>query len=298
MGVTPGSNKGGVMTQTAEKKVPYQDQFITVGNLKTRYVCAGEQGKDIVFIHGFGTSLEIWQKNIGELSKKYRVWAFDIPGFGYSDLNAFPNYVSSITGFLKGFLESLKIEKATIAGLSLGGAISMNFAIEHPQLVEGLILVDAGGLGTDLPLSMRIASLPFLGELLTRPSRKMVYEFLKPLVYDPAVLDEAWIDFYYKIYSRQGFHASFMRALRAICNLSGPRREILEQIRSRISEIQAPTLIIWGRHDASFPLEHAYYARDKIANSRLHIVEQCGHMPNFEKQDEFNQTVLEFLSTY
>jgi 4,5:9,10-diseco-3-hydroxy-5,9,17-trioxoandrosta-1(10),2-diene-4-oate hydrolase len=143
---------------------------------------------------------------------------------------------------------------------------------------------------------MRVASLPFLGELLTRPSRKMVYEFLKPLVYDPSVLDETWIDFYYKIYSRPGFHASFMRALRAVCNLSGPRKELLQQIRSRIGEIKAPTLIIWGRQDASFPLEHAYYARDRIAGSKLQIVEQCGHMPNFEKPDEFNQAVIGFLS--
>ncbi|HPI93328.1 MAG TPA: alpha/beta fold hydrolase [Deltaproteobacteria bacterium] len=284
------------MTQEKGKKMSYRDQYITVGALKTRYVCAGEQGKDLVFIHGFGTSLEIWEKNIGELSKRHRVWAFDIPGFGYSDLNGFPDYLPTMTQFLKGFLDTLKIEKATLAGLSLGGAISMKFAIDYPRSVENLILVDSGGLGTDLPLSMRIASLPYLGELLTRPSKKMVRAFLTPLVYDPALLDEAWLDFYAEIYARPGFHASFMRALRAICNLSGPRIELLNQIRSRINEITAPTLILWGRQDASFPPDHAYFARDRIANSRIHLFEECGHMPNFEKPDEFNRVILEFLS--
>lgn len=158
------------MTQAKGGVMPYKEQFITVGDMKTRYVCAGGQGKDIVFIHGFGTSLEIWHKNIEVLSKKYRVWALDIPGFGYSDLKKFPDYFPSITRFLKVFLKELKIEKAILAGLSLGGAISMSFAVENPQLVEGLILVDSGGLGTDLPLTMRVVSLPFLGELLTRPA--------------------------------------------------------------------------------------------------------------------------------
>jgi 4,5:9,10-diseco-3-hydroxy-5,9,17-trioxoandrosta-1(10),2-diene-4-oate hydrolase len=274
----------------------YKDQYIKVGDISTRYWSVGEKGKTIILIHGFGTSVEIWQHNISVLSKDYKVVAFDIPGFGRSDKIQHPDFFTFIPRFVSDFMDALNIGKASLMGISLGGAISLKFAVQYPNKIDKLILVDSGGLGTDLPFSMCVVSLPIVGELLTRPSRKMTYEFLKPLVFDPKILNEEIIDFYYELSSLPGAQKSLLCILRSFCNIFGPYKDMIHQIKSSLYQISAPTLIIWGKYDASFPLSHAYYAKEKIPNSKLHIIDQSGHLPNFEKPEEFNQIVLNFLN--
>lgn len=276
--------------------IPGKDNYIKIGEVNTRYRTAGDKGSTVILIHGFGTSVEIWQYNIDELAKHHRVYAFDIPGFGRSDKIRRPDFFTFIAPFVSGFMDALDIEKATLMGISLGGAISLKFAVQFPEKLEKLILVDSGGLGTDLPFSMGLVSLPFLGELLTRPNRKATYQFLKPLVYDPKVLDDEVVDFYYGLSKLPGAQQSLLVILRSFCNIFGPFKDLINDVKSSLKHIGAPTLIVWGRHDASFPLSHAYYAKENIRDSQLHIMERCGHLPNFENPEEFNRTILKFLS--
>jgi 4,5:9,10-diseco-3-hydroxy-5,9,17-trioxoandrosta-1(10),2-diene-4-oate hydrolase len=87
-----------------------------------------------------------------------------------------------------------------------------------------------------------------------------------------------------------------LKVIRSGCNIFGIKKDVLNETLMNLHRITSPTLIIWGRQDAIIPLIQAYYAKEKIPNSKLHVIEQCGHMPNFEKPDEFNQVVLDFLS--
>jgi pimeloyl-ACP methyl ester carboxylesterase len=87
-----------------------------------------------------------------------------------------------------------------------------------------------------------------------------------------------------------------LKVLRSGCTFFGLKKNVLNETMMNLHRIASPTLIIWGRQDAIIPSKQAYYAKEKIPDSKLHIVEQCGHMPNFEKPDEFHHVVLDFLS--
>jgi 4,5:9,10-diseco-3-hydroxy-5,9,17-trioxoandrosta-1(10),2-diene-4-oate hydrolase len=198
--------------------------------------------------------------------------------------------------FIDNALTALNLDKVTLIGLSMGGGLSILYTLSFPQKVDNLVLADSAGLGKEIIFSMRLMSLPFLGELITKPSRKMTYLFFKPAVLNPNQLKGQFTDIYYELFSLPGAQMSMLKVLRSMCTIFGVKKDVLKETMVNLHRITSPTLIIWGRQDAIIPLKQAYYAKEKISNSKLHIVEQCGHMPNFEKPDEFNQIVLDFLS--
>jgi 4,5:9,10-diseco-3-hydroxy-5,9,17-trioxoandrosta-1(10),2-diene-4-oate hydrolase len=142
---------------------------------------------------------------------------------------------------------------------------------------------------------MRLATIPVMGELMLSPSRAGMAFVLKQLVYDPVVISPDLIDLYYELNFSQGAAKTVLAVLRACATIRGGRADVLDPIRNNLDNIKIPTLIIWGRDDRLFPVGHACFAREKIPDSHLHIFERCGHMPNFERPEEFNSLVLNFL---
>jgi 4,5:9,10-diseco-3-hydroxy-5,9,17-trioxoandrosta-1(10),2-diene-4-oate hydrolase len=272
------------------------DKYIKIGEINTRYWCLGDRGSTLILIHGFGASVEIWQHNIWALSQQHRVYALDLVGFGRTDKPPGPYDPPVFIRFMDDFMNALDIRSASLVGLSLGGGIALKYAVDFPNKVEKLVLVDSAGLGPKVILSLRLMSLPFVGELMTRPSRKQAYLFFKPAVYDSAPLKGAFSDLYFELFSMPGAQSALLRVLRSMCNIFGAKKESLKLIGPELDKVTAQTLIVWGRQDAVIPIDYAYLAKSKLPNSQLRIFEQCGHMPNFEKPDEFNESVLEFLS--
>jgi pimeloyl-ACP methyl ester carboxylesterase len=271
------------------------DQYINVKGVKTRYWTAGDKGPVLLLIHGFGASVEIWQHNIESLAKFYRVYAIDLVGFGRTDKHEGPYTPPFMVQFIDNALTALNLDKVTLIGLSMGGGLSILYTLSFPQKVDNLVLVDSAGLGKEIIFSMRLMSLPFLGELMTKPSRKTTYLFFKPAVLNSQILKGAFTDLYYELFSLPGAQMAMLKVLRSMCIIFGVKKDVLKETMVNLHRITSPTLIIWGRQDAIIPLKQAYYAKEKISNSKLHIVEQCGHMPNFEEPEEFNQLVLDFL---
>lgn len=272
------------------------DQYIDVKGIKTRYWTAGDKGPVLILIHGFGASVEIWQHNIEPLSKFYRVYAIDLVGFGRTDKYEGTYAPPFMVQFINDAMTALNLEKVTLIGLSMGGGLSILYALSFPHKVDKLVLVDSAGLGKEIIFSMRLMSLPFLGELVTKPSRKMAYLFFKPAVLNPSQLKGQFTDIYYELFSLPGAQMAMLKVLRSGCTIFGLKKHVLNETLLNLHKIISPTLILWGRQDAIIPSKQAYYAKKKMPDSKLHIVEQCGHMPNFEKPDEFNQVVLDFLS--
>ena len=272
------------------------EEYINVNGIRTRYWTAGDKGPALLLIHGFGASVEIWQHNIEPLAKFYKVYAIDLVGFGRTEKHEGPYTPSFMVDFINDALTVLNLEKVTLIGLSMGGGLSILYTLRFPHKVDKLVLVDSAGLGKEVIFSMRLMSLPFLGEFVTKPSRKMAYLFFKPAVLNPNQLKGQFTDIYYELFSLPGAQTAMLKVIRSGCNIFGIKKDVLNETLMNLHRITSPTLIIWGRQDAILPLKQAYYAKEKISNSKLHIIEQCGHMPNFEKPDEFNQVVLDFLS--
>ena len=123
-----------------------EHRFVTVDGIRTHYVAAGE-GEPLLLLHGLGASLMAWALNIEPLSQKFSVYAIDIPGHGDSEKPDIDYQLPTAVDFVREFMNVLGIERASIAGSSMGGMIALRTAVEFPELVDRLVLVDAAGLG-------------------------------------------------------------------------------------------------------------------------------------------------------
>jgi len=272
------------------------NKYLKVGNIRARYLAAGESGPPLVLVHGLGASAEIWKDNIGALGEAYRVYAPDLVGFGHTDKPDISYSPFDFLAFLQDFVNALGFERVCMAGLSLGGGITLLYAIENPGRIDKLVLVDSAGLGKDMPIPMRLGSISFLSRWL-KVSRPVLEGMMKRLVYDPDVISTGLVDLYYKLLSQPDAMRTISRVLSSVASLAGAREDVLKLIRDRLNAIQAPTLIVWGKEDRLLPLEHGIYGKSQIPGSKLFVFEQCGHIPNLEKPREFNEIVLKFLSS-
>jgi pimeloyl-ACP methyl ester carboxylesterase len=273
-----------------------EDFYIKVGNLKTRYWALGNIGAPVILIHGLGASADIWMHNVEALAKQHRVYALDLAGFGRSDKPG-PSFSSlDYTPFLDDFINALNMDRVSLVGQSLGGGIALHYAMQFPEKVDKLVLVDNAGLGKEVIWTLRLMSFPLVGELFSYPSRRGVEIFFKLAVRNRALVTKDLVDLYYDIFSQPGSQQWFLRILRQIVNLRGAREEILGPIMNNLQKITQPALIIWGEKDRVLPLKHAFFAKERLRDAKLEIMEGCGHIPFFERSEEFNRVVLSFLS--
>ena len=272
-----------------------QDKYVKVGNINTRYWQAGDKGSAVVLVHGLGGFIENWERNIDELARRHRVYVVDLPGFGRSD-KPLVRDLMVLVPFLAGFLDALGIKKATLVGNSLGGGLVLYFALEHPDRVEKLVLVDNAGMGRDVIADFKLCSLPFIGELLIRPSVKSTAALWRKIVYDPSSLKPETLELSYRLASGPGAKKALLSTLRAGINLFGQKDELTRQLLSRFKDLKSPVLVVWGNDDRIIPVAHARIALENIPGARLELFDNCGHMPMFECPDKFNRLVLDFLA--
>ena len=273
-----------------------EDRYIQIGNLKTRYWALGDKGPAVILIHGLAVSADIWIHNAQPLAQQHRVYVPDLMGFGRSDTPEPSFSPLDYTRFLDDFMKALNIDRASLVGQSLGGGIALQYTLQFPQKVSSLVLVDSAGLGKEVIWTLRLMSLPLVGELFSYPSHRGVEFVFKLAVRNRALITKDFVELYYDLFSRPGFRDFFLRVLRFIVNARGAREEILAPIMNDLPKIKQRVLIIWGDKDRVLPLKHGYFAKEKLPNARLIIMEGCGHIPFFERADEFNKLVLEFLS--
>jgi len=275
---------------------PPDDQYVDVGDVTTRYWALGEGGPPAILVHGLGGYLENWEDNIAALAQERRVYALDLVGCGRSDKPRVDYSIPYLTAFVHHFMTVQGIDKAALIGESMGGAIALLFALQYPAQVDKLVLADAGGLGEEVSLSLRLMSVPLLGELLSRPSRGGTARFLDELFYDQELVTDERIEEDYQMSAIPGARRCMLSMLRSMVNLWGARRDAYHLILDRLEEIEVPALVVWGAEDGILPVAHAHQAVERLPNARLHVFEACGHVPNIERAEAFNVLVKDFLS--
>ncbi len=274
-----------------------QDCYIKIGTLNTRFWAQGSQGQPVILIHGIGGYVESWLPCLDALATQHRVYALDLPGCGRTDKPLNISYkIADLAQFVKDFMATLQIERAHVVGHSLGGAIGIRLALMFPTAIDKLVLVAAAGLGKEGAIFLRIASLPILGEMLTRPSRSGSAEFAKLVVHDPAVMTAEDIELSYQMDSQPGAHQSFLRTLRANTNLLGQHPSMYGPNVRGLASVTNPVLVVWGRQDQVVPVAHAEVAAKGFPNVQAHIFDHCGHLPMLEHTLAFNELLLGFLS--
>ena len=234
-------------------------------------------------MHGIGASAERWSRVIPTLSKYFHLIIPDIIGFGYSDKPAVDYTMDFFIDFFRSFLDNLGISKVNIVGSSLGGHIATEFAIRFNHMVEKLVLVSPAGM-------MRKSS-PTLDRYIMAalyPEYQRVYEAFSEMVYDSnAINQETLMDFINRMSLSNAKHA-FMSTLLGV--------RYAPDLRCRLSNITAPTLLVWGDDDTTIPLAQYSDQYKGISNmEEIVVIKKCRHIPHVENPATFNRIILRFL---
>jgi pimeloyl-ACP methyl ester carboxylesterase len=267
--------------------------FISLSDGVTHYELRGdENAQTIVFVHGFSVPYFIFDPTFDFLfGAGFRVLRYDLFGRGFSDRPRVKYDIHLFVRQLKELLDALNIKQASVIGLSMGGAISTAFTSSHSGYVIKHVMIDpAGAEKIELPLAVKTAKIPVLGDLLfgLMGSGNMV----KGLASD--VLDKKLVERFQEQYKTQMQFKGFKRAI-----LSSMRNGMLDsfyETYQRAGQLKKPTLLFWGRQDATVPYDHSAKIMRAIPHAEFHTIENCGHIPHYEKPELVNSILLDFLS--
>lgn len=277
----------------ARASVPHSEysHFIDVDGVRIHYQEKGT-GTPLVLLHGFTSSTYSWKDVFEPLSKKFRVIAVDLKGFGFSGKpdGDYSRRAQAIV--VAHLLDSLKIEKAWLCGSSMGGHVALNLALQNPQRVNGLILIDSGGV--DVPGSGSLAPgyllLPVVGRVLTAlslTSDKLVRQGLEKSFYDRSKVTDERVAYYYRPLKTRGGQLAALRARTQADDFP---------VEQDLNKIDAPVLIIWGAQDALIPLAAGIKMNKLIRNSEFHIFDSCGHLPQEEMPAQTTEAITNFIA--
>jgi pimeloyl-ACP methyl ester carboxylesterase len=262
----------------SQEFAPPPEKVASVFGQNIHYFEVG-QGPAVILLHGLGSVKEIWMPNLAALSAKYHVYAIDQVGFGRSDKPLIEYKIATWVDFLQEFMRSLNVPKATVVGNSLGGWIATEFAVQHPEMLDKLVLVDSAGLAWS-PGSGPVVELNPASVAETRA-------LLESIFYDKKLVSDQFVQQVFRNHMHNNDGYTIQRTL------AGFAQAKFED--DKLKSIHVPTLVVWGRQDELIGVDRAEKFRDGIPGAKLVVIEQCGHVPQIEKPTEFNQALLEFL---
>lgn len=243
-------------------------------------------GEAIVLLHGSNADLHTWQPWAKELAKTHRVIRFDQIGHGLTGPDPSHDYSrANFTADIAEVLDALGIERAIIAGNSMGGKHALSFALAYPERVSGLILVD--GSGAPLPdeekpdedddsgnIGFAIAQTPGINLLVEQITpRSLIRQSLEQSVSNQAVVTKEAVDRYWELLRYPGNRRATLK------RFSSPYDPLTE---AEIASVSAPALILWGDEDRLIPLAAGQWLDEVMPNSRLAVFEGIGHLPHEE----------------
>lgn len=238
-----------------------------------KYIETGGDGTPLVLLHGLFGALSNFEGLLNHFSSKHNVV---IPILPIYEMPIFKVSVAGLVDFLTEFVEYKGYDKIHVLGNSLGGHVALLYVIAHPERIASVTLTGSSGLyesafGTAFP-------------------KRGDYEYIKnktaQTFYDPAVASKELVDEVFGIVNDRG------KAIRVVATAKSAVRHNLGD---KLHKIKAPTLLIWGMQDIVTPPFVGEKFRDLIENSRLHMLDQCGHAPMMEKPAEFNALLDAFL---
>jgi 4,5:9,10-diseco-3-hydroxy-5,9,17-trioxoandrosta-1(10),2-diene-4-oate hydrolase len=260
-----------------------EQREVTIGTIKTTYLLSGT-GEPVILLHGAGAGAVTWYPSIHAISKNFQVVAPDIVGYGESDKPDAPYDRPYFSNWLKDFLKELKITKAHLVGLSQGGAIALQFAIDHPEMVDKLVLVDAAGLGA------KVSFWPLIGMVWMNsfPSSMANRFNSRYILHKPANRDPNHSRYSIAVLQSKGGKKAFKQGRGAAVS------KIPEEL---IKQIANETLIIWGKEDQLFSVAYGEAAAKMIPKATLRIIQEAGHLPLVDQPEIFNTILGDFLKS-
>ena len=262
---------------------------VNVDGMRIHYKDTGPQDAPVLlFLHGFGSSLQTWDVWAVTLEQKYRVIRLDLPGFGltgpspsndYSELND----VNTLTQFV----DKLGVSELSVIGHSMGGKIAWTFAAAHPDRVKALVLMAPDG----FPLPEAIGTKPYampaiMGLMKYCLPRYFVRKSIEPAFADESALDDKMVSRYHDMLRAPGVRAAI---------LERGNQTIYTDPVPRLKKIKAPTLLLWGEEDKMIPSSNATSYAGVLAESKTVFIPKLGHLLHEEQADIGLARLAEFL---
>jgi pimeloyl-ACP methyl ester carboxylesterase len=267
--------------------------FIHLSNGWTHYELGGnESGAVVVLVHGFSVPYFIYDPTFEFLTQAgFRVLRYDLFGRGYSDR---PHTNYSLDLFLHQLAELLDALRFTrpinLIGVSMGGLIASAFTVRHPERVNKLVLIDPAGVKA-------VSISPLLKALRMPLAAEAAFSLVgsEPLIQSIArdFFDPKLVEHFITKYRIQMQFKGFVRAI-----LSTIRNGILdsfEHVYRSLGEVDKEILLFWGRNDETVPFEHSTILRKLVPQAQFHAIENCGHIPHYEKPEVANPILFNFL---
>ena len=275
-----------------------QKRHVELHGDRVAYRIAGE-GPVILLVHGITSDSTVWERVMPGLARTHTVLAPDLPGHGTSDKPKGDYSLGAHACCLRDLMLTLGYDRATLVGHSLGGGIAMQFSYQFPDMCERLVLVDSGGLGREVSLLLRAASLPGaelvlpllaasrlldagarVGGLMNRVGLRLGTD-LEQMARGHNTLSDA------------ASRAAFLHTLRAVVDPAGQRVDATNRL--YLAEL-VPLLMIWGERDSIIPVSHGRAAHARLPSSRLAVLERSGHFPQLDEPECFLDVMLDFIA--
>jgi 3-oxoadipate enol-lactonase len=261
---------------------------ITVNDLVVSYNDEGNTGDPvIIFIHGFPFNKSMWDKQMEVLKENYRVIAYDVRGHGNSDAGTKDFSIDLFATDLLNLMDALKIDKAILCGLSMGGYIALNAVENYPDRFDALILSDTT-CTADTP-EVKEKRMKTIETIKKNGVEKFADESVKNLFAPESFSTKKKEIAAVREMIVNTTEESLCKTLRAFYE----RKETC----TKLQDINVPVLIMVGNVDKITPLAAAQFMNEKIKESLLSIIEHAGHLSNIENPSEFNNQLEEFVST-
>jgi len=267
--------------------------FIQLPEGVTHYELSNpDKENTVVLVHGFSVPYFIYDPTFEFLTASgFRVVRYDLFGRGFSDRPDTRYNIDLFVKQLADLLEDLRFTRpVSLVGLSTGGPITATFTARFPERVNKLVLIDPiGAKILALARVLKVAATPIVGEAIISLLRSegIVKNFVSVL------LDRELVGHFQARYISQMQYKGFKRGI-----LSTIRNGMLDSfldIYERVGKLDKPVLLLWGRNDPTVPFKHSYELRAAMPNLEFHVIENCGHIPHYEKPEEVNPILLDFL---
>jgi pimeloyl-ACP methyl ester carboxylesterase len=269
------------------------DRTELVNGLTTRVFDTGSDKPTLVLIHGLANAIEIWSRVFPRLADRFRVVAFDLPGFGKADRPVAAYDSDFFVDQLKALLDTLGIDRAHLVRSSLGASVIVRFSDQSLDRIDRAVLAAPGGFGRETHPLMRFPALPLVGDWLGRPTPANNELTLRLAIHDRRNVTPELIELTNRYARAPGSDRSFVRTLQTGVGLFGVReRDSFEALARRF---ERPALVVWGRQDRVFPAHQSERAVTLLPLSERILIDDCGHYPQWEQPEAFAMAVERFL---
>lgn len=264
----------------------FKENQVQTADIRVTYIDEGNvDSTPLIFIHGFPFNKLMWENQIEVFKHHTRVLAYDVRGFGNTEPGAIAYSIDQFGRDLFHFMDALKIEKAVVCGLSMGGYIALHAIEQHPERIVGVILADTQcSADTAEAKQKRIDTIASIRE---KGLLEYTQDSLKKLFSDLSFTNKKEAIIFIE-------HTIRGTRIETVCNTLQALADRAEKC-SFLDFIAMPVLIVVGEHDIVTPPEASKKIQARIAGSVLHIVNHAAHMSNLENAASFNLAMLRFL---